>query len=137
MQGHAQYGSRWADIASALLPGRTGPQCKQRWERTLDPNIKSGKWTKEEVSLHVSLPSVCPVSCMPRCCCCLTSFLCPLRTSSLFVPLFCICTYMSVYIYSYISLNEHESGGHCCRFMICCFSGLTYFSLCLCVLNYL
>jgi myb proto-oncogene protein len=42
----------WSVIA-ALVPGRTRPQCHQRWRYVLDPNIilaseRKGKWTADE-----------------------------------------------------------------------------------------
>jgi myb proto-oncogene protein len=45
-------GKGWAAI-SALVPGRTGNQCRQRWRHTLDPNIAltaggTGKWEEDE-----------------------------------------------------------------------------------------
>jgi hypothetical protein len=40
----------WAQIAP-LLPGRTRDQCRKRWENTLDPDIKAGTFTAEEVRL--------------------------------------------------------------------------------------
>ena len=50
-RGVAQYGvGQWAEIASALLPGRTRTQCKIRWEGALDPAVKKGAWTEAEVS---------------------------------------------------------------------------------------
>jgi hypothetical protein len=51
IRGVAQFGKgSWKQIAT-LLPGRTARQCKQRWENTLNPGIKAGLWTAEEVSL--------------------------------------------------------------------------------------
>jgi hypothetical protein len=51
LSGVAQFGRRWARIATILLPGRTGFQCQIRWDKTLNPDIKAGTWTAEEVSL--------------------------------------------------------------------------------------
>jgi hypothetical protein len=39
--------NNWVPVA-ALVPGRTDKQCRQRWSKTLDPNINTGKWTPEE-----------------------------------------------------------------------------------------
>lgn len=42
--------------AAALLPERTGKQCGDRWEESLNPAIKKGAFTEEEVRfIHVSL----------------------------------------------------------------------------------
>lgn len=50
IKGIELYGlGRWADIAAALVPGRTGKQCQLRWKVTLNPDIKRGTWTAEEV----------------------------------------------------------------------------------------
>lgn len=38
---------RWPEIA-ALLPGRLGKQCRERWHNHLDPRIKKGNWSSEE-----------------------------------------------------------------------------------------
>lgn len=49
-QGVAEYGERqWTKISSALLPHRTVHQCKQRWEDVVDPTIKKGPWTEDEL----------------------------------------------------------------------------------------
>jgi hypothetical protein len=40
-------GNDWVAIA-ALVPGRTNHQCRQRWGKTLDPAISTGKWTLED-----------------------------------------------------------------------------------------
>jgi hypothetical protein len=55
IEGVAQYGSSWTQMAAALLPGRTGPQCLRRWERTLNPEIKAGPWTRDEVGFNLSV----------------------------------------------------------------------------------
>jgi len=51
-------GKHWARIA-AMLPGRTGKQCRERWCNNLDPSLKKGAWTEEEdkmiLSLHAKL----------------------------------------------------------------------------------
>ena len=39
----------WESIGR-LLGGRTGLQCRIRWTETLNPDIKRGAWTTEEVS---------------------------------------------------------------------------------------
>ena len=53
-RGVAQYGvGQWAEIASALLPGRTGKQCRQHWEGALDPAVKKGAWTEAEVGVNI------------------------------------------------------------------------------------
>jgi hypothetical protein len=43
------HGTHWVVVA-ALVPGRTGKQCRRRWTLSLDPDIgkSSGKWTPEE-----------------------------------------------------------------------------------------
>jgi hypothetical protein len=51
IKGVAQFGRSWTMLAAALLPGRTGPQCKVRWDNTLNPDTKAGTWTQEEVNL--------------------------------------------------------------------------------------
>ena len=72
-RGVAQYGAgSWTEIAAALLPGRTGLKCQHRWEHTLNPAIKKGKWSAQEVyrstfNATVVLFLTCPaVSCL--CC---------------------------------------------------------------------
>lgn len=35
-------------LVSSFLEGRTGPQCMHRYLKSLDPEIKRGKWEKEE-----------------------------------------------------------------------------------------
>jgi myb proto-oncogene protein len=39
--------SNWAAVA-ALVPGRTNKQCRNRWSKSLDPDIIAGKWTVKE-----------------------------------------------------------------------------------------
>lgn len=34
----------WKDIAQKV-PGRKTEQCRQRWKRCLDPNLRKGNWT--------------------------------------------------------------------------------------------
>ncbi|XP_028417164.1 myb-like protein L [Dendronephthya gigantea] len=40
----------WEKVSS-FLDGRTGPQCMHRYIKSLDPEIKKGKWEKEEDDL--------------------------------------------------------------------------------------
>jgi hypothetical protein len=50
IRGVAQFGKRkWTKIAT-LLPDRTARQCMERLKNTLNPDIKAGTWTAEEVS---------------------------------------------------------------------------------------
>ena len=52
LQGVSQFGiGRWADIASNLLPGRTGTQIQHRWEEKLNPDLRKGAFTAEEVTI--------------------------------------------------------------------------------------
>jgi len=41
-------GFKWSELAERVS-GRTGRQCKDRWLNHLDPNLKTGPFTKEEV----------------------------------------------------------------------------------------
>jgi len=41
---------KWSDIAKRL-PGRIGDQVKERWNNSLDPVVKKGMWTQEEIRL--------------------------------------------------------------------------------------
>lgn len=42
------YGEKnWQQVANCL-DGRTGQQCLHRWQKTLKPNIRKGRWTAEE-----------------------------------------------------------------------------------------
>jgi hypothetical protein len=50
LKGLAESGPAWASIANNLLPGRTGNQCQQRWEHTLNPDINIKLWETEEAS---------------------------------------------------------------------------------------
>jgi hypothetical protein len=40
----------WTRLA-ALLPGRLGKQCRERWRNSLDPDVSREPWTAEEDSL--------------------------------------------------------------------------------------
>ncbi|EAX96844.1 Myb-like DNA-binding domain containing protein [Trichomonas vaginalis G3] len=43
-----RYGTKnWTKLA-ALLPGRIGKQCRERWRNHLDPSNNHGAWTEEE-----------------------------------------------------------------------------------------
>jgi hypothetical protein len=44
----------WARL-SALLPGRIGKQCRERWFNALDPAMNRGPWTPEEDSRLIEL----------------------------------------------------------------------------------
>jgi hypothetical protein len=50
IDGVSKFGNSWAKISATLLPSRTGKQCGERWEETLNPDVKTGPWTEEEVS---------------------------------------------------------------------------------------
>lgn len=39
--------NKWS-LASRLIPGRNGKQCRERWVNHLNPDIKKGNWTEEE-----------------------------------------------------------------------------------------
>ncbi|XP_026662390.2 transcription factor MYB3R-2-like [Phoenix dactylifera] len=43
---------KWSVIAKSL-PGRIGKQCRERWHNHLNPAIKKGAWTREEVEVLV------------------------------------------------------------------------------------
>lgn len=44
----AEYGPKhWSQIA-ARVPGRTGKQCRERWQHHLNPHIKKETWSQEE-----------------------------------------------------------------------------------------
>jgi hypothetical protein len=46
--GVAKYGTdNWIAVAS-MVGSRDRDQCKKKWRRSLDPNIKIGQWTEEE-----------------------------------------------------------------------------------------
>mmetsp|Transcript_5674 Transcript_5674/g.6506 ORF Transcript_5674/g.6506 Transcript_5674/m.6506 type:complete len:299 (-) Transcript_5674:249-1145(-) len=46
--------TNWKAIA-AMVPGRTHIQCLQRWRKSLDPNVKKGRWTADEDALLVAV----------------------------------------------------------------------------------
>ena len=39
---------KWSELR---LPGRVGEQVKARWENILDPSIKKGAWTEDEMAI--------------------------------------------------------------------------------------
>ena len=39
------------DYVAQFIPGRTGRQCKERWQNYLDPIINNAKWSEEEDKL--------------------------------------------------------------------------------------
>ena len=41
---------RWPEIGD-LMPGRTGRQCRERWNHRLNPNLVKGNWSEEEDSI--------------------------------------------------------------------------------------
>mmetsp|Transcript_6633 Transcript_6633/g.24617 ORF Transcript_6633/g.24617 Transcript_6633/m.24617 type:complete len:437 (+) Transcript_6633:145-1455(+) len=43
----AKHGNKWSVVA-ALMVGRTGQQCAQRWRHKVNPDIKKEKWTPDE-----------------------------------------------------------------------------------------
>lgn len=50
-----EHGDRdWSKLA-ALLPGRIGKQCRERWINHLNPAIKHASWTEEEDNLLITL----------------------------------------------------------------------------------
>lgn len=42
------YGPNKWSLASRVIPGRNGKQCRERWINHLNPEIKKGNWTEEE-----------------------------------------------------------------------------------------
>jgi hypothetical protein len=42
--------SNWSDIAMAV-PGRSGRQCRERWNNYVNPNLNKGQWTSSEDTL--------------------------------------------------------------------------------------
>ena len=51
----AKEGPQKWSRCSALIPGRSGKQCRERWMNNLDPEIKRGEWTDEEDELLFNL----------------------------------------------------------------------------------
>lgn len=50
-----EHGDRdWSKLA-AMLPGRIGKQCRERWINHLNPNITHASWTEDEDNLLISL----------------------------------------------------------------------------------
>ncbi|XP_010435898.2 PREDICTED: transcription factor MYB98-like [Camelina sativa] len=49
--------NKWTKIAKKLK-GRTGKQCKERWENHLHPDIKDTPWTKEEDQILIELHNI-------------------------------------------------------------------------------
>lgn len=43
---------KWSAVAGCL-PGRTGKQCRERWNNHLRPDIKRGAWSEQEEKLLV------------------------------------------------------------------------------------
>ena len=41
---------KWAEIAKSL-PGRIGEQVKEHWVNSLDPDVKKGVWSRDEMSI--------------------------------------------------------------------------------------
>jgi hypothetical protein len=39
--------AKWSKCG-ALIGGRSGKQCRERWVNVLDPSVKRGEWTVEE-----------------------------------------------------------------------------------------
>lgn len=54
----ARLGRRWGDVAAALGGQRTPAQCAHRFGKTLDPQIRRGRWSREEDSLLQAAVSV-------------------------------------------------------------------------------
>jgi hypothetical protein len=42
--------SNWSDIAAAV-PGRSGRQCRERWNNSVNPNLNKDPWTSSEDTL--------------------------------------------------------------------------------------
>jgi hypothetical protein len=49
-QSVASGNDKWSEIAKRL-PGRIGEQIKERWINVLDPDVKRGIWTEEEMRI--------------------------------------------------------------------------------------
>ena len=43
-----EHGAKGWNFIAAILPGRIGKQCRERWHNHLDPKITKNKWTIEE-----------------------------------------------------------------------------------------
>ena len=46
--------AKWSKCA-ALLPGRIGKNCRERWHNQLDPDIRKGPWDEEEDRIIMQL----------------------------------------------------------------------------------
>ncbi|GMI27099.1 hypothetical protein TrCOL_g6199 [Triparma columacea] len=46
--------AKWATVAEAL-GGRSGKQCRERWNNHLNPDLRKGGWTKEEDEIILKL----------------------------------------------------------------------------------
>ena len=55
-------------LVSSFLEGRTGAQCMHRYNKSLDPTVKRGKWDEEEdeVSNNMGDSIQCVVSAIYR-----------------------------------------------------------------------
>lgn len=50
-----QYGTKnWTKLA-AILPGRIGKQCRERWRNHLDPEVNREPWTAQEDTILIEL----------------------------------------------------------------------------------
>lgn len=49
----AKYGDKNWDQVATCLDRRTGQQCMFRWEKTLCPTIKHGRWDADEDAVRV------------------------------------------------------------------------------------
>lgn len=45
----SERGSHSWEIISQELPGRTGKQCRERWNNQLNPLLKKNQWELEEI----------------------------------------------------------------------------------------
>ena len=48
----AEGKTKWSEIA-ACIPGRIGKQCRERWLNHLNPDIKKGGFTEDEVRILI------------------------------------------------------------------------------------
>lgn len=39
-------GMKWSQVRT-FVPGRTGPQCRDRWTKILDPSLNKAEWSDE------------------------------------------------------------------------------------------